>query len=189
MTIESSAANIKKPHSKSRATRGLSRTENFRSDNNVTITTGTAVPTVSLPTYSGITLTETWGTPLTSGTLSFADALNNGDITNHSLPADNATAGYTPVIYFSITNAGSQDVSFGTAFPKVTVSAGSLPYTTCELDIYDSPQGSNTVSWNNPGGPSGIVFLNSVTIGPGTIPSGTVDFPGQSQSAGAIACK
>jgi hypothetical protein len=69
------------------------------------------------------------------------------------------------------------------------VSAGSLPYTTCELDIYDSPQGSNTVSWNNPGGPSGIVFLNSVTIGPGTIPSGTVDFPGQSQSAGAIACK
>jgi hypothetical protein len=155
----------------------------------MTLTAGTTPARISLSAYHNISMSAQFGPPNASGSLMFSDALNNGDVTPNTLPADNATAGYTPLIYLSIYNGGTVDISFGTAFPQVQVtdSSGFGGATSCEFDVY-SDNGNNSVVWHSVG-QTGAVSGTTVTIGPGTLPPGnTVDFqPGQQLTA--IACQ
>jgi virginiamycin B lyase len=122
-----------------------------------------------------------------SSTLSFSDALDNGDITPNTLPVDNATAGYTPVIYLSIYNPGPTTVSFGSNTPGVslTKTTGFGGATTCHLDGYFSNGGAPTWQFING---TGAISGTSVTVNPATLGGGnTVDFtPGQ--TVVAVAC-
>lgn len=127
-----------------------------------------------------------------SGTASVSDALNKGDVSPNTLPADNATTGYTPVIYVSFYNSGSTDIVFGTTTPTINItdSAGFNGASTCELDVYGQ-QGSN----NNPftwfsSGATGSISGNTATINPFNMGAGnTIDFKAGSQQIVAIACK
>jgi hypothetical protein len=155
---------------------------------------GTTPAAVTLAAYHGIGVTVQFVAPSSgSGTLQFSDALNGAlgvnDVTPNTLPADNATAGYTPIIYLSTYNGGTGAISFGTAVPQVTVSDTSLngTYTTCNLDVYGQQGNGNTNSWFSVG-TTGSVTASGVVVGPGTLGGGsTVDFkPGQ--VALAISC-
>ncbi|HVA36656.1 MAG TPA: hypothetical protein VNJ51_03505 [Candidatus Dormibacteraeota bacterium] len=118
-----------------------------------------------------------------------SDAVYSGDISPATLPTDNATAGYTPLIYVSFYNGSTTTLTFGSTTPTVSVtdSAGFGGATTCELDVY-SKNGGSALAWNAIGA-SGSVSGNAVTIGPVSLGAGsTVDFkPGQQILA--IACK
>lgn len=127
-----------------------------------------------------------------SGTLYFSDALNGAqginDVTPSGLPVDNATTGYTPIVYLSVVNNGSNDINFGTAIPQITLSDSSLngTYTTCEFDVYGKQSGS-TFSWFTTG-TTGTVSSSGVVVGPGTLGGGnTVDFK-TGQQIIAISC-
>jgi hypothetical protein len=121
-----------------------------------------------------------------SGTLQFSDALNNAlginDVTPNTLPADNATATYTPIIYLSTYNGTTTTISFGTAIPQITVSDTSLngAYTTCNFDVYGKQGSGSNLAWFTVGS-SGAVTSSGVNIPAGTLGGGsTVDFqPGQ----------
>ncbi len=121
-----------------------------------------------------------------SATLQFSDALNGAlginDVTPNTLPVDNATSGYTPIVYLSTYNAGTSTVDFGTAIPSLTVADTSLngTYTTCNFDVYGSQGQSNSPSWFTVG-VTGSVNASGVVVGPGTLGGGnTVSFqPGQ----------
>jgi hypothetical protein len=103
-------------------------------------------------------------------------------------PADTATSGYTPIIYLSAANTGTQDISFGTSVPTIQLGDTSLTsYTSCNFDVYGS-SGNNTYSWftaPNAGTPNG----NGVTVGGGTLPAGnSVDFKAGGQQIIAVSC-
>lgn len=153
----------------------------------MTVTSGQA-PSVSLAAYQGITVSASFVAPTSgSGTLTVSDATTPGtDITPAGLPADNANAGFTPLVYLSFYNGGS-DISFAQNFPKLTVTASFGTKTICEFDVY-AKNGGGTATWNNIN-QTGTIAGGSVTIGPGTLPAGnTVDFqPGQQILA--VACK
>lgn len=128
-----------------------------------------------------------------SGTLQFSDALNNAlgvnDVTPNTLPADNATAGYTPIIYLSTYNGGTTTISFGTATPQITVADASLNgvYTTCNFDVYGKQGNGNGLSWFVPG-PTGAVSASGVNIPAGTLGGGnSVDFQAGQQII-AVSC-
>ncbi len=125
--------------------------------------------------------------------MQFSDALNGAqsviDVTPNSLPADNATAAYTPIIYLSVYNAGTTDIAFGTAIPQITLSDTSLTgtYTTCNFDVYGSQGNSNTPSWFFVGA-SGSVTGSGVNIPAGTLGGGnSVDFKAGQQVI-AVSC-
>ena len=155
----------------------------------VTYTQGQVAAPASLAAYHGITVAATFVASIAgSGTIDYSDALNNGDVTPNTLPVDTATAGYTPIIYLSADNIGSQDISFGTAVPTIQLGDTSLgSYTTCNFDVYGST-GNNTYSWfsvPNAGTPNG----SGVTVGGGALTgSNTVDFKAGSQQIIAVSC-
>jgi len=155
---------------------------------NGNFTQGTAPSAVSLAAYHNISVSIQFAAPASgSGTLNFSDALNNGDVSPNSLPADNSSAGFTPLIYISVVNSGST-ISFGANVPQFQISdsAGFGGATTCSLDTYSIHGNNNTPSWSASGA-TGTISGNSVTIGPATLPQGTVDFQ-TGQQIVAIAC-
>lgn len=123
-----------------------------------------------------------------SGTLTVSDATNSGDVTPSTLPADTATAGFTPLIYVSFYNGGSAAIGFGQSFPTITVtdSVGFGAETTCEFDSYSN--GGLGLSWSS-SGQNGTISGTSVTIGPGTLPAGSSISFSPGQQIAAIACK
>lgn len=153
---------------------------------------GTIPPAVNLAAYHSITVKTTFVAPSSgSGTINFSDALNGAqsvvDVTPNTLPADTANAGYTPVIYISIVNTGSSDISFGTAVPTVTLGGASFgSATTCNLDVYGSMgAGLTWFTVPNAGVPSG----GAVTVGGGALSAGnTVDFNPGDQQIVAVSC-
>lgn len=154
-------------------------------------TNGQAPALLSLAAYKNVTAAVQFGTVTAGGgTINVSDATNTGaDVSPNTLPTDNASAGFTPVIYLSFYNAGTTTISFGSNTPQVTVSdsAGFAGATTCELDVYSTPNGGGSKTWHSVGA-SGTVSANSVTIAPASIAPDTVDFqPGQ--QVVAIACK
>lgn len=159
----------------------------------MTYTQGQVPVPASLAAYHGITITATFvASTAGSGTVDYSDALNGAqsviDVTPNTLPVDTATAGYTPIVYLSADNVGSQDISFGTAVPTLQLGDASLgSYTTCNFDVYGST-GNNTYSWftvPNPGTPNG----SGVTVGGGALTgSNTVDFKAGSQQIIAVSC-
>jgi len=153
------------------------------------LTAGTTPALVSLSAYNSISLSAQFAAPNISGSLAFSDALNNGDVTPNTLPADNATAGFTPIVYLSIYNGSTATVSFGTAFPHLSLTDlnGFGGATVCEFDVYSSNGGNSGLVWHSIG-QFGTTSGTSVTIGPGTLPPGnSVDFqPGQQVTA--VAC-
>jgi hypothetical protein len=155
----------------------------------VTYTAGQTPTAASLTAYHGITVTATFVAPTSgNGTINYSDAINNGDITPSGFVADNATTGYTPIVYLSADNVGTQDISFGANVPTIQLGDLSLTsYTSCNFDVYGS-NGNNTYSWftaPNAGTPSG----SGVTVGGGTLPAGnTVDFKAGSQQIIAVSC-
>jgi hypothetical protein len=124
-----------------------------------------------------------------STTLYFSDALNNGDVAPNTLPADNATAGYSAVLYVSGYNPGPSTVSFGPNTPQVTLTktTGFGGAATCHLDVY-SRNGGNALAWQSVPNATGAISGTTVTVNPAALPGGgTVDFqPGQ--GVFAIAC-
>ncbi len=149
-------------------------------------TVGQTPAAVNLSAYNNISATLQFGQVASgSGTLHLSDALNNGDVAPNTLPADTATAGFSPVVYFSIYNPGPSTVSFGTNTPQValTKTTGFGSATNCELDSY-TMQGTWNAATNAASAISGTnVTVNSATLSGG----GTVDFP-PGQSVAAIAC-
>jgi hypothetical protein len=154
---------------------------------------GTTPSAASLATYHNITVSAQFIAPTSgSGKINFSDALNGAqsvtDVTPNTLPADNATSGYTPIIYVSADNTASNDIIFGTTVPTIQVSDTGLgSYASCNLDVYGS-QG-NGLMWftvPNSGTPNGA----GVTVGGGTLDAGNnVDFKGGHQQIIAISCK
>jgi len=155
-----------------------------------TFSSGTTPGAVSLSAYHNVAVSVQFVAPSSgSGTLNFSDALNNGDVSPNTLPADAATAGYSPVVYLSVVNPGSTDISFGTNIPAFTVTntAGFGSAATCSLDVYGKNGNSNTPGWFASGG-TGSIAGNAVTIGPVQLPAGnTVDFKSGQQIV-AISC-
>jgi hypothetical protein len=130
-------------------------------------------------------LTFTFQQPASaSGTLDFADALDNGDITP-ALAADNATVGNQPVLYFSIYNPGSSAVAFGTKLPQLqAMGDGFMAWTDCQIDSASNIGG--TVSWSYVTGTIEPANLN-ITFPAATL-SNTLTFGSQSQQIWAISC-
>ena len=156
---------------------------------NPTFTAG-QTSTVNLAAYMGISVSIAFPAPSSpsSFTLGFADAVNNGDITPAGFVADNATAGYTPILYMGVTNSTNTNDAFGNTSPAFTITdtnASFASFTTCELDVY-SHNGGPTPIWHMiaSGSRSGTtVTVPSVSLGA----SQTLNFqPGQ-QSV-AISC-
>lgn len=144
----------------------------------LTLTANQTPPLVTEPTYDNITITAQFAAPSVSGTLIFNDGLDNGDVTP-TVPADNAATGYTPVVYLSVYNPGTTDISFGANIPQISVadSAGFGSQTTCNFDSYSNHGGSG-LAWNTL--LSSSISGNTVTFGPTSIAGNTVDFePGQ----------
>lgn len=146
---------------------------------------------LSLAAYKNITVAVQFGTVTSGGgTLDVSDATNTGaDVTPNTLPLDTASAGFSPVIYISFYNAGTTTISFGSNTPQVTVtdSAGFAGATTCELDVYSTPNGGGSQTWQSVGA-SGTVSATSVTIAAVSIAPETVDFQPRQQIV-AVACK
>lgn len=147
---------------------------------------------MSLAAYHGVGVTATFvASTAGGGTIDYSDALNGAqsvsDVTPNTLPVDNANTGYTPIIYISAVNTGSQDITFGTTVPTVQLADTSLgTFTTCNLDVYGS-QGGGLVWFNvpNAGTPNG----SGVTVGGGNLGAGnTVDFKAGSQQIIAVSC-
>ncbi|HEY5258932.1 MAG TPA: hypothetical protein VIJ12_11210 [Candidatus Baltobacteraceae bacterium] len=144
---------------------------------------------MNLAAYQGISASVQFGQVTSgSGTLTGSDALNNGDVSPNTLPADNATVGYSPIMYFSIYNPGPATISFGSLTPSFTLTkatgfGGSGP---CELDVYTN-NNSNQLVWQSVG-VTGSVSGTTATVNAATLPPGnTVDFqPGQ--QGVAVAC-
>jgi hypothetical protein len=151
---------------------------------------GTTPGAVALSAYHNVSVSIQFSAPASgSGALNMSDALNNGDVSPNTLPADNATSGYSAVIYLSAVNPGSTDINFGSNIPVFTVtnSAGFAGATVCELDVYGKNGNSSTVSWFNSGA-TGNISGNNVTVGPAQLPAGsTVDFKSGQQII-AISC-
>ncbi len=153
------------------------------------LTAGTTPALISLSAYNSISLSAQFAAPNISGSLAFSDALNNGDVTPNTLPADNATAGFTPIVYLSIYNGSTATISFGTAFPHLSLTDlnGFGGATVCEFDVYSRNGGNSALLWHSIG-QFGTTSGTTVTIGPGTLPpNNSVDFqPGQQVTA--VAC-
>jgi hypothetical protein len=153
------------------------------------LTASTTPALLSLSAYQTISLSAQFAAPNISGSLAFSDALNNGDVTPNTLPADNATAGFTPIVYISIYNGSTATISFGTAFPHLSLTDlnGFGGATVCEFDVYSRNGVNSGLVWHSIG-QFGTTSGTSVTIGPGTLqPGNSVDFqPGQQVTA--VAC-
>ena len=158
---------------------------------NANFTQGTTPSAVSLSAYHNVSATVQFVAPSSgSGALDFSDALNNGDISPNTLPADNATAGFSAVIYLSVVNPGSSTISFGPNIPSFQVanSGGFSGATSCHLDIYGANGSGTTPSWFYSGA-SATISGNSVTVGPAQLqPGNTVDFKSGQQIV-AISCQ
>ena len=155
----------------------------------VAVTAGQTPQAASLASYGGITATIQFPQATAgNGTLYVTDAFNNGDINPNTLPADNASAGFTPVLYISIYNPNAT-ISFGQITPQVTLTkaGGFGGATTCEVDYYGS-QGS-VRGWGVITGSTGTISGNTVTLPSATLPgTNTVDFrPGQ--GIPAVSCR
>jgi hypothetical protein len=140
---------------------------------------------VALTAYNNIAATLQFGGASTASvTINVVDAINNGDISPNTLPADNATSGATPFLYLSFYNGSSTTVGFGSNTPAIqlTDTAGFGTTSTCELDDYTNNAWSST-------GATGAISGTGVTIASATLAnSGTFQFvPGQ--TIAAIACK
>ena len=158
---------------------------------NLAATNGQTPALVSLAAYKNITTTIQFGVVTAgSGTINVSDATNaGGDVAPNTLPADNATTGYTPIIYVSFYNAGTATISFGSNTPQISVtdSSGFGSATTCELDVYSTPNGGGSIAWQSIPA-SGTISGSSVTIATVSIAPETIDFkPGQ--QIVAVACK
>jgi hypothetical protein len=151
---------------------------------------GTTTGAVALSAYHNVSVSIQFTAPASgSGTLNMSDALNNGDVSPNTLPADNATSGYNAVIYLSVVNPGSTDINFGPNIPAVSVtnSAGFGGAAACELDVYGKNGNGSTLSWFNSGA-TGNISGNNVTVGPAQLPAGnTVNFESGQQII-AISC-
>src|SRR5579872_36336 len=162
------------------------------STDSVTFTQGQTPTPAALSAYQGVTVSQVqFAAPTSgSGTLAFSDAINSGsDITPSGFVADNATAGFTPIVYISVVNSGSTTVSFGTALPSFQISdtnGAFTSYASCHFDFYGS-NGGSTSSWLYTG-QSGTRSSTTVNIPAGTLGGGTVDFHANSQQIIAIAC-
>jgi hypothetical protein len=108
-----------------------------------------------------------------TGTLDLTDALNsNSDITP-TLTADNAIAGYTPIVYLMFYNPGSATIDYGTAIPAVAVTdtAGLSSYTQCSLDVYAN-NGNSGYTWQS------VETTSSIVSTQVSFPQGTLDIQG-----------
>jgi hypothetical protein len=159
---------------------GLTYTFPAATQTTLTLTANQTPQPVTLPAYHNITVVGQFGPPSVTGSLVFSDGLNNGDITP-AVPADNASAA-TPIIYMSVYNGGSSDISFGTQIPQLTLTdtAGFGSNTSCEFDSYNSGTWKTLLT--------ATVSGSSVTFGPESIPGNTVDFAATNQSIVAFAC-
>jgi hypothetical protein len=157
---------------------------------NLVAVSGQTPALVTLSPYQGIAHTIQFGAvTLGSGTITVTDALNNGaDVTPSTLPADNATAGATPISYVSFYNGTLATIGFGANTPTIhiTDTAGFGTAITCELDVY-SNNGGSSPRWGSTGA-IGTIAGTSVTINSTAAVGGLVEFqPGQQVTA--IACK
>lgn len=148
------------------------------------------VPTaVSLAPYNNVAVQSTFGADTSgSGTIAVSDATGTGDITPNTLPADNASVGFSPVVYLSFYNPNSNAISFGTQTPLtvVTNTAGFGTATACNLDLYAN-DGGGSASWHSVA--TGGTIAGLVTTIPSASLSGnaTLDFqPGQ--QIAAVSC-
>ncbi len=143
---------------------------------------------VNLPAYQSITFAAQFGAATSTGSLSLSDALNNGDVTPNTLPADNATTGALPLIYVSFYNASTTTVGFGSQTPAITVTdtSGFGTATACELDVYVK-NGGSTLTWNAVA-TGGTISGTTATIPSVALSGGmTVDFQSGQQIV-AVAC-
>lgn len=141
---------------------------------------------VSLAPYNNVAVQSTFGADTAgNGTIDVSDATGTGDITPNTLPADNATAGFSPVVYLSFYNPNANTISFGTKTPLtvVTNTAGFGTATTCNLDVYANA-GGGTPSWHSVA-TGGVIAGAVATIQPTSLSgSDTLDFqPGQQMAA------
>jgi hypothetical protein len=159
---------------------GLTYTFPVATQATLTLTANQTPQPVTIPVYHSITVSAQFSAPSVSGSLTFSDGLNNGDITP-AVPTDNASAA-TPVIYMSVYNGGASDISFGGNFPQLTLTdtSGFGGKTSCEFDSYNNGTWQTLVS--------AAISGDSVTLGPESIPGNTVDFAATNQSIVAFAC-
>ncbi len=161
------------------------------SSGTLTATAGQTPAAVNLSAYGNISASVQFGQVVSgSGTITLSDALNNGDV-SPALPADNATAGFSPVVYFSAYNSGPSTISFGANTPQFTLTktTGFGGATTCEFDVYGEQGNNGGRAWFSPQSATGTISGNTVTVNSVALPPGnTVDFsPGQ--QIVAISCK
>jgi hypothetical protein len=164
---------------------------------------GTTPPAGTLSAYNGVGAQVQFAAPISgSGSFTLQDAMNGiGGVNDTSpiapnttpLPADNATSGYSPIVYLSILNAGTQNIDFGSNIPKVTLTDNSLArYATCELDVYGNNGNQSSASWFSvaQAGSTGTPTSSGVVIGAGTLPAGAgnVTFQAGSQQIVAVSC-
>jgi hypothetical protein len=152
-------------------------------------TFGQTPAAVNLSAYQNVSASIQFGQVSSgSGTLSFSDALNNGDVAPNTLPADNATTGYSAVLYVSVYNPGPATVTFGTNTPQVslTKTTGFGGATACHLDDY-SDNGSGSRTWRFTNG-TGAISGTNVTVNPATLPGGGTVGISPGQGVVAIAC-
>jgi hypothetical protein len=127
-----------------------------------------------------------------SGTVTIADAKGNGDITpvvpGTTFTADNATAGNTPAMYFSMTNPSTSAINLGSQTPSITLNGSGLPPVgaTCELDSKNS-----SGAWVDTGA-TGVVTASasgeSVTLNPATLSGGNTLNLQPGQTITAVSC-
>ncbi len=158
------------------------------STNTVSATNGQTPAPLTLTPYNNITFAIQFQQVTSgSGNLEVSDALNNGDINPNTVPVDNATSGYTPVIYSSIYNPGPQTITTGQAAPAITVtkSTGFGSFTSCSLDGWNNNNG--TRAWQ--AFETSTISGNTVSFPTFTLPgTSTVDFPPGQQTVLALAC-
>ena len=157
---------------------------------NANFAQGTTPSAIALAAYHNVSASVQFVAPTSgNGALDFSDALNNGDVSPNTLPSDNATAGYSAVIYLSVVNPGSTTISFGANIPsfQITNSVGFAGAASCHLDIYGANGSGTTASWFYSGA-SANISGNSVTVGPAQLqPGNTVEFQSGQQIV-AISC-
>ena len=160
------------------------------SSTTVTATAGLTPSVATLSAYNNISGSVQF--PLVasgSGSFTLSDALNNGDVTPGTLPADNATSSLSPVSYASYYNQGPVTISFGTTTPAVTLtkSTGFGGATGCELDVYNNQGQGTPLTWF--GIPAtGAISGNTVTVPSITLPPGNTVLIKPGQLVTAIAC-
>jgi len=160
------------------------------STSTVSMTNGQTPSPATLAPYNNVSLSIQFVQVTSgSGVLNLASALNNGDISPNTLPADNSTPGYTPIIYLSVFNSGPQTISTGTTAPAISVtkSTGFGSATSCNLDIY--VKNGTTRAWGALTGATATISGNTVSIPATSLGNGnTVDFQPGDQPVLAIAC-